>query len=229
MELGYSWPVCLFDVHGVQAMTHSADLPHDLREDLARVGDRAALAGLLVEHAEPLHRWVERRLDRRLRGRVSASDVVQEVYLAADHRLEHFGKLTDMPFGVWIRLLAQQRLIDVHRRYLVAEARDVDREVAMNAGSGSGALATRLAGHFTTPSRAAIRHESGELLTQALDALEPSDRDVLVWRHFEALSNDAVAARLGLTKSAATKRYVRALARLKAVLEQTPGLRDEPN
>ena len=180
MELGYSWPVCLFDVHGVQAMTHSADLPHDLREDLARVGDRAALAGLLVEHAEPLHRWVERRLDRRLRGRVSASDVVQEVYLAADHRLEHFGKLTDMPFGVWIRLLAQQRLIDVHRRYLVAEARDVDREVAMDAGSGSGALATRLAGHFTTPSRAAIRHESGELLTQALDALEPSDRDVLV-------------------------------------------------
>ena len=53
MELGYSWPVCLFDVHGMQAMTHSADLPHDLREDLARVGDCAALAGLLVEHAEP--------------------------------------------------------------------------------------------------------------------------------------------------------------------------------
>ena len=48
-------------------------------------------------------------------------------------------------------------------------------------------------------------------------------------RHFEALSNDAVAARLGLTKSAATNAYVRALARLKAVLEQTPGLRDEPN
>jgi RNA polymerase sigma-70 factor (ECF subfamily) len=194
----------------------------DPREDLIRAGDRAALAALLEEQSEPLHRWIERRLDRRLRGRVSASDVAQEVYLAADHRVDHFAKLADMPFGVWVRLLAGQRLVEAHRRYVEAEARAADREVPMDAGSGSAVLAARLAGPFTTPSQAAMRHEDDDALTRALNLLDPADREVLTLRHFESLSNDATAARLGLTKSAATKRYIRALARLKALLGRVP-------
>ena len=212
---------------GALTVTDPAAPAPDLREKLVREGNRAALAMLLDEHAERLHRWVEQRLDRRLHGRVSASDVVQEIYLAADHRQQHFAKQADMPFGVWVRLLAEQRLIEVHRRYLATEARAVDREVPMDAGSGSDTLATRLAGRQSTPSQSAIRHETGELLRTALDELEPTDREVLVLRHFEALSNDDVANRLGLTKSAATKRYVRALVRLRAVLERVPGLREE--
>ena len=211
---------------GSALMTSSEPIP-DLREDRVRAGDRAALASLLQEQTEPLTRWIERRLDRRLQGRVSASDVVQEVYLAAEHRLEHYGRLTDLPFGVWVRLLAGQRLVETHRRHFGAMSRDRSREVSLDAGSGSSALAARLAGDFTTPSRAAMRHETVELLTHALDALDPADREVLMLRHFEELSNNEVANRLGLTKSAATKRYIRALARLKTVLQQVPGLLDE--
>ncbi|MGC8642324.1 MAG: sigma-70 family RNA polymerase sigma factor [Isosphaeraceae bacterium] len=188
-----------------------------------RLGDRDALAALFQDETEPLSRWIERRLDTRLRGRVSPADLLQEVYLAAQERLEHYGKLKDMPFGVWVRLLAGQRLAETHRRHFGAW-RDRSREVSLDAGSGSAVLAARLAGHFTTPSRAAIRHETIDRLTRAIDGLDPVDREILRLRHFEELSNNDVARRLGLTKSAATKRYIRALARLKSVLEQVPGL-----
>ena len=98
-----------------------------------------------------------------------------------------------------------QRLVDLYRRYLVARARDAEREVPMDAGIGSAVLAARLVGYLTTPSRAAIRHESAERLHQALDCLEPADREVLTLRHFEAMSNQAVATRLGLNRDEATK------------------------
>ena len=98
-----------------------------------------------------------------------------EVYLAADHRQQHFAKQADMPFGVWVRLLAEQRLIEVHRHIAETEARTVDREVPMDAGSGTTSSATRLAGRQSTPSQSAIRHETGELLRTALDELEPMD------------------------------------------------------
>jgi RNA polymerase sigma-70 factor (ECF subfamily) len=195
-------------------------------EDRLRRGDRAALAALLEQHAGSLTRWIEQRMDRRMQGRVSASDVVQEVYLAAEQRLEHFARLADLPFGVWVRLLAGQRLVEAHRRHLGAEARAAGREVRIDAGSGSAVLAERLAGSFTSPSQAAMRHEAAELLTHALDALDPNDREVLLLRHFEGLNNEAVAARLELSKSAATKRYIRALARLKGIMEEVPGLLD---
>lgn len=198
----------------------------DPREDLIRGGDQGAFVELVAEQAEPLRRWVERRLDPRLRGRVSASDVVQETLLSAGQRLEHYGRLTDMPFGVWIRLVAGQRLAEAHRRHLGAKGRDAAREVPLDAGSGSGTLAARLAGDLTTPSRAAARHETASLMDRALERLAPADREVLVLRHFEALSNDDTAARLGLTKSAATKRYLRALARLRVLLEPLSDLCD---
>ena len=181
------------------------------------------LASLLQEETEPLSRWIERRLDTRLRGRVSSADLLQEIYLAAQQRLEHYGTLKDMPFGVWVRLLAGQRLAETHRRHFGA-SRDRNREISLDAGSGSGLLAARLAGHFTTPSRAAMRHETALRLTHAIEGLDPVDREILRLRHFEELSNNDVAHRLGLTSSAATKRYIRALARLKSVLEQVPGI-----
>ncbi|MFO0888843.1 MAG: sigma-70 family RNA polymerase sigma factor [Isosphaeraceae bacterium] len=193
-------------------------------EARVRCGDRSALADLLEEHTAALGRWIAVRIDPRLRGRVSEADLIQEVYLSAEQRLEHFARLPDLPFGVWIRLLAGQCLIESARRHLLADGRAVDREVRIDAGSGSAVLAERLAGSFTSPSQGAMHRELAELLTKALDALAPADREVLLLRHFEGLDNGAVAARLGLSKSAATKRYIRALARLREILEQVPGL-----
>jgi RNA polymerase sigma-70 factor (ECF subfamily) len=199
-------------------MTAGTTVP-ETREGRARAGDRDALGELLAAEAEPLRHWVERRLDGRLRGRVSASDVVQETFLAADARRAHFGRLGGMPFGVWVRLIAQQRLADLYRRHLGADARDARREVPMDAGSGSAVLAARLAADGTSPSTAAARHEVARLVSLALNRLAPADREILELRHMHALSNDEAAARLGLSKSAATKRHLRALERLRPLLE----------
>ncbi len=207
-------------------METAADASVQYRERRVREGDRRALADLLEEHAEALERWIDARLDHRLRGRVSASDVMQDVYLDADQRLEHFETLTEMPFGIWIRLLARQRLIDLHRRHVIARARTADLEMPMDAGSGSGTMAAMLAGSTTSPSRIAVRHEEETLVRQALDRLEAPDREVLTLRHFEGLGNHEIAARLGLTGSAATKRYIRALARLKLILDAMGSLHD---
>jgi RNA polymerase sigma-70 factor (ECF subfamily) len=199
------------------------------RELRVRSGDREALASLFGEHEGRLRRWVDRRLDPRLRGRLSPSDVVQETYLAAEARLDHFGERPEMPFAVWVRLLADQRLIDAHRRHLGAEARDACREVGLGRGGNSSAadLAARLAGGLTSPSQAAARHEVHEILTRAIEAMDGLDREVLSLRHFDELGNDEVAVLLGIPKGTASKRYVRALGRLRAILEQVPGLLDE--
>jgi RNA polymerase sigma-70 factor (ECF subfamily) len=116
------------------------------REVRVRSGDREALASLFADQEGRLRCWIDRRLDPRLRGRVSPSDVVQETYLAAEARLDHFGERPEMPFAVWVRLLADQRLVDAHRRHLGAEARDAGREVGLGrAGSDTSAadLATK--------------------------------------------------------------------------------------
>jgi RNA polymerase sigma-70 factor (ECF subfamily) len=217
--------------HDVGATMPSADAAPDFREDLARSGDRNALASLFAEHEDRLRRWVDRRLDPRLRARVSPSDMVQEVYLAAEARLDHYRERPEMAFGVWVRLLADQRLIDAHRRHLGAEVRNASREVGLGcAGPNSSAvdLAARIADDITSPSQAAMRHEVHEILARAVEAMDPIDREVLSLRHFDELSNDEVAGLLGIPKGTASKRYVRALTRLRAVLESIPGLLDDP-
>ncbi len=199
----------------------------ELRETQVRGGDRAALAALYTEHRDQLKRWVEMRLDPRVWGRLSPSDVVQEVYLAAEQRLDHFRGLPDMPFSVWVRLIAGQRLIDAHRFHLGAEARNAAREVALGKpGPATSAvnLASRIAGDLTSPSQAAVRHEEHEMLIQAIEAMPAIDREILSLRHFDEMSNDEVALLLDIPKSTASKRYVRALARLKSIIEQIPGM-----
>jgi RNA polymerase sigma-70 factor (ECF subfamily) len=191
-------------------------------EARVRNGDRRELAALFCAQQERLRRWVELRLDPRLRGRLSPADVVQDVYLAAERRLAHFGRSIDMPFSVWVRLLAGQCLIDTHRRHLGAEARDVGREVGLPGVSPASSvvnIAALLAGDLTTPSEAAIRKETHNLLLDAVEAMDPLDREVLELRHFDELSNDEVARRLEIPKGTASKRYVRALGRLRTVLE----------
>lgn len=222
-------------VRGKRGVAHAGPIvtPGDEAESWerhVRGGDRAALAALFSSHEERLRRFLKLRLDPKLRGRLSPSDLVQEVYLAAEQRLDHFRGLTDMPFSVWVLLLAGQRLVDAHRRHLGAEARDAGREVAMGGGGGVGPttsaanLAERFAGDLTSPSQAAMRQETRELLAHAIEAMDPLDREVLALRHFDELSNDEVARFLDIPKGTASKRYVRALGRLRTILMEVPGL-----
>jgi RNA polymerase sigma-70 factor, ECF subfamily len=190
-------------------------------------GDQRALGKLLGRHRERLRRMVALRLDRRLQGRVDPSDVLQEACLDATRRLPEYHKNPAMPFFLWLRLLACQRLVDEHRKHLGAAARDAGREISLYRGAlpetSSAALAAHLLCRLTTPSQAAIRVERKLRLQEALNRMDPTDREVLALRHFEELSNTEAAAVLGLDKSAASKRYARALIRLKDILASLPG------
>ncbi len=200
--------------------THESD-DQSAVDDL-RKGNPHALAALFSRHQGRLRRMVDFRLDARLRGRVSASDVLQEAYIDALKRLPHFQADPDVPFFIWLRTVTVQRLIDVHRQHLGAAGRDAGREVRINGNDSIEVSSERMAelmGDVTSPSFAAERQELKGRIREMLDRLDPTDREVLAMRHFEELSNQEVAAALGIRSSAASKRYVRAIERLKEALE----------
>jgi RNA polymerase sigma-70 factor, ECF subfamily len=167
------------------------------------------------------------RLDPRLQGRVDASDVIQEGYLDAMRRLEEYIRDPSVPFYIWLRFLVGQRVQEQHRRHLATPGRDVGREVSIYRGAmpgaSTGALAARLLGKLTSPSKAAMRAERKIRLQEALNRMDPLDREILVLRHYEQMTNVDAAAALGLEKSAASKRYTRALQKLKELLAALPG------
>ncbi|MCY3021075.1 MAG: sigma-70 family RNA polymerase sigma factor [Planctomycetota bacterium] len=187
-----------------------------------RQGDQAALSDLFALYQERLRRMIALRLDQRLNGRVSCSDILQDSYLEALKRLPHYFEKPDMPFFVWLRLVTSQRLVDVQRQHLGAQMRDAGREVSLQGQvipqATSVSLAAQLAGNLESPSQAPIRQEMLEQLEAAIESMDPIDREVLTLRHFEELSNDEVAKTLGLQRAAASNRYVRALKRLRETL-----------
>jgi RNA polymerase sigma-70 factor (ECF subfamily) len=132
-----------------------------------------------------------------------------------------------MPFFLWLRGIAGNKLLELHRRHLGTQMRDAAREVSLNRGgladSTSAALAARLLGDATGPSEAAVRAEARARLQEALNRMDALDREVLALRHFEQLSNAEAAQVLGIQERAAGKRYLRALKRLKEILAGMPG------
>jgi RNA polymerase sigma-70 factor (ECF subfamily) len=202
-------------------MTESPSDPSGLLR-LAADGDTAALGELLEGHRRRLRRMVKLRLDPRLQGRIDASDVLQEAYLEAAQRLADYVRDPKMPFFLWLRFLTGQKLLALRRRHLGTEARDAAREVSLFAGAmpeaSSACLAAQLMGRITAPLQAVIRAEMKLRLQNALNEMDPVDREVLALRHFEQLSNVEAAEVLGITPSGASSRYLRALKRLKEIL-----------
>ena len=194
----------------------------------AAVGDPAAIDAMFRRYEERIKRMVRLRLNHKLRGRVDASDIVQETFLDAAKHLADYLESPSVPFFLWLRHLAGRKLIDVHRRHLGAQARDAGQEANLPTYAGpaatSDSLAAHLLGRFSSPSSAAQKAERRVSVRAALDALDPIDREVLTLRHFEQLSNVETAAVLGLVPSTASKRYLRALSRLKTLLKETSGL-----
>jgi RNA polymerase sigma-70 factor (ECF subfamily) len=193
----------------------------------ARTGDQQAAAALFAHYRDRLRRMVRLRLDRRLYGRLDPSDVLQEAYLDFARRFPEYAAEPALPFYLWLRSLTGQKLIDLHRQHLGAKMRDAGQEVSLYRGAlpqaSSLSLANQLLGRLTSPSRAAIRAETQIRVQEALNSLDPMDREVLVLRHFEMLSNDETARVLEISKKAASKRYIRALERLQDLLALLPG------
>jgi RNA polymerase sigma-70 factor (ECF subfamily) len=168
------------------------------------------------------------RLDRAVGRRVDASDVVQEVMLKASGRLADYLKSPSLPFHLWLRQIAHDHVIDAHRRHRVAGARSVDREAPMAssfADRSSIELAARLRDPSPTPAAEALRRELERRFQEAIGELDELDREVVLLRHFEQLSNGEVARALGLSEPAAGMRHLRALRRLRAILGEAPSQR----
>jgi RNA polymerase sigma-70 factor (ECF subfamily) len=207
-------------------MAHDPN-PHEPLLRRAVAGDRAALAELFMAYRDRLRHMVGLRLDRRLHGRIDPSDVVQDAYLDVARRFPEYLADPTVPFYVWLRSLTGQRLIDTHRAHLGAQMRNAAQEVSLYRGAlpqaSSVSLVQQLLGRLTSPTQAAQRAEMQVRLQEALNAMDPLDREVIVLRHFEELSNNETADVLGLDKSAANKRYIRAVRRLKEALAAVPG------
>jgi RNA polymerase sigma-70 factor (ECF subfamily) len=190
-------------------------------------GDVEGWGALLTRHEGRLRRMVAFRLDPRLQGRIDPEDVVQEVNLAASEHLAAYLRRPAMPFFLWLRGIAGHKLLELHRRHLGTSMRDARREVSLYRGAlpgaTSAALAAQLLGHHTRPSEAAVRAEAKIRLQEALNGMDPLDREVLALRHFEQLTNAEAARVLQIKEAAAGKRYLRALESLREILAQLPG------
>src|SRR5262245_29205165 len=188
--------------------------------DRAGRGDAKARSELLARHAARLRQMVALRIDRRLSARLDPSDVVQEALLEADRRLADYARERPLPFYPWLRQLAWDRMIDLHRRHVQADRRSVNREEGAVPGlpdESRWELAARLAGP-SSPSMKARREEAQARVRAALERLSDADREVLVLRHLEQLSVKEVAAVLGIREGTVSVRLLRALQRLRALL-----------
>ncbi len=196
---------------------HTQDLLNEVGK-----GDQSAVNRLLDRHREAVRRMVQMRLDHAVARRVDASDVVQDVMLEASQRLTEYIRNPSMPFHLWLRQLAKDRMIDMHRRHRGAQRRSVDREQNMssfNSDDQSAAdLVSLLRDAELTPAASALRKEMEERFVLALDKLEESEREIIIMRHFEHLGNGEVAEALGLSAPAAGMRYLRAIRRLRELL-----------
>lgn len=189
--------------------------------------DERALVEMFERHRSRLRRMVRLRLDRRLQGRVDPSDVLQEAHIEVARRAKEYVANPAMPAFLWLRWITGERLLDTHRKHLGAQIRDASLEVSLHRGAlpqaTSVSLAELLLGRLTSPTRAARRAEMQFRLQDVLNTMDPIDREVLTLRHFEDLSNGETAQVLGLSKAAASNRYMRALLRLKETLNERPG------
>ncbi len=207
-------------------MTGDSSVGTESLDRRLRDGDAQALAELFSRERERLWRIIQFRMAEPLRGRLEPDDVLQEAFLAASQRLKHYADSPATSPFIWLRMIVNQTLIDLHRHHLGVLGRNAACEVNLDGvprtQATSVSVAIQLVGAFTSPSRAAARADLFSVVQGAIEQMDPVDREVLALRHFEELSNSEVAEALGIEQKAASIRYVRALRRLKEILAQMP-------
>ncbi len=191
----------------------------------ARAGDSDAVNRLLEKHRGPVRRLIEMRLDRKVRQRVDVSDVVQDVMIDASTRLSKYLDDPVMAFHLWLRQIASDRIIDTYRRHRGSAKRSMDREQPMAIAGGTDQstiqLVLALCDPGLTPAAAANNREIANQVEQAIEELGDQDREIILMRHYEHLSNQEIAQILELTSAAASMRYLRTVRRLRELLDQS--------
>lgn len=193
----------------------------------AKGGDESAVNALMDQHRNSLRQLIRMRLDQKIQRRIDVSDVVQDVLVEANRRLQRYLSDPIMPFHLWLRQIAKDRIIDAHRRHRVSAKRSVDREQQLAPPRGydqsSVHLASLLGDDQLTPAAAAVQQELAQRVEETIAQLEERDCEIIVMRHYEHLSNQEIGEVLNLTEPAASMRYLRAIRRLKKLMtEQLP-------
>jgi RNA polymerase sigma-70 factor (ECF subfamily) len=193
-------------------------------------GDEGAMIELFARYRQRLRRMVKLRMDRRLQGRLDPSDVLQDASIDVVKRAREYCLNPAMPVFLWLRYITGQKLMALHRKHLGAQMRNAGQEVSLHGGAlppaSSISIAAMLLGRITSPTRAARRAEMQVRLQDVLNSMDAVDREVLTLRHFEELGNGEAAQVLGISRAAASSRYLRAVMRLKKELAATPGFFD---
>jgi RNA polymerase sigma-70 factor (ECF subfamily) len=209
-----------------QGVSLTSDDELELREGLRRSPEQT-LGREFARHRARLARIVVFRLDPQLASRLEPDDILQEAWLSALKRIHHFLDNPSMSMFVWLRLMVSQTIVDIHRHHLGSQGRDAYRERNLDhrdpSNSTAASLVSQLLARVSSPSHAAVRQENAHQLRQSLDSMDAIDREVLALRHFEELTNNEVAIVLKISQKTASIRYVRALQRLKRILETLPG------
>jgi RNA polymerase sigma-70 factor (ECF subfamily) len=189
-------------------------------------GDTQALEELLARYRPGLHDFVEVHCDPRLRSRLDPSDVVQDTQMEVVRRIDDFLATRPMPFRLWLRKKAMERLLNLRRDHLTRARRSVARERALPDRS-SLLLAGPLLARGPSPSQLLQDRELAEQVSRAVAQLAEADREILLLRHAEDLPFEEIACLLDIEPAAARKRFGRALIRLQTVL-RAEGLLESP-
>jgi RNA polymerase sigma-70 factor (ECF subfamily) len=214
-------------------MTGKPTAPADEQAFVLRLreGDRGALGDLFSLHRQRIWRMIRFRMDRRLAARIDPDDVLQEAFLAARTRIDNFLAEPHGSFFVWLRMIALQTLFDQHRHHIGAGMRNAALDVRIDQADSSNTslcLATQLVGTLPSPSQAAAGLEMMQQLERAIASMAELDQEIIAMRHFEDLTNVESAEALGISPTAASNRYVRAIARLKEILTALGGSEFRP-
>jgi RNA polymerase sigma-70 factor (ECF subfamily) len=186
----------------------------------AQQGDRQAIDRLLARHRPELQTFVDYHLEPALRTRVDPSDVVQDAQLEIARRMDDFLQRRPMPFHLWARKTAYERLLNLRRDHRGRARRSVDREVPLPDRSSLLLVRPLLSSSGPSPSRQAMARERADRISRAVAELAEADREILLLRHAEDLTYDEIPCVLDIEAAAARKRYGRALIRLQKVLER---------
>ncbi len=200
-----------------------------VREDDGAIGTRIVLgsdpadredAGVIETFRAYLMRLARHEIGMDLAAKVSASDIVQETFLAAGRDIEQFAGASMGELRGWLKGILKHQITNVRRRYRGTSKRRVDLEVAANGGEGerAGDWWATISTSATSPSGYAMRQEREQSLRRALAALPEHYQQVIRWHHQEQLSFEAIAGRLGVSPDAARKVWGRALLRLREAL-----------
>lgn len=189
----------------------------------AKAGDASAVNQLMDRHRNSLDRMVRMRMDKKIQNRIGVSDVVQDVLIEANRRLPRYLESPAMPFHLWIRQIAKDRMIDAYRRHRVSAKRSVDREQQIGGFRGDDQSSMHLASLLIDPKRSpievALQQEMARKVEASISLLNDKDSEIIIMRHYEHLTNQEIGQLLELTEPAASMRYLRAIRRLKEVIQ----------